>query len=501
MVEVMKSFITDQQFWPQGDREQQPFKKMSRYGIIEKNDLFAIWERPEFAKILPHKEFVFDMLVHLDILSEQRRYDITTGCRLHVEEYFVPCMLTRINTTNYMEKECIPDRAIGLALVFKGTIIPPALPNRLISACLSMWSVKEYHKETLLFSGFVVLSWDKSHDIVVCVKSNRILVYMIHSRSKGLIVSDVATGVRECMHTTLRRISEFYRSTVSSEPSDRELPFHVEFACSDLKCYVPETTALENKTQLCPEHGNKVEVDVWYQDKFVYNCDANCKGLSQDALSTTPSDAEILRLSSKLDPETTRQLLLYLGMEDSDWENLEHNYPRDCEMVKFMMLINWRNVINGTFRHLEDALIAMDLRSHILCQVRRMRRNTTDIPEKYLDSIPTDEILDAVAPEIGAVTFNLGIELGQRVPELEAIQYSYERDLVVQDKEILYKWRNNRTVKATLDVLQQALVNVGRGTMCLKYIIDDLGVKKHTFSILPKHKHAGSKIPLPIQKR
>lgn len=183
-----------------------------------------------------------------------------------------------------MEKECIPSRAIGLAFVFKGTIIPPALSNRLISACLCMWSVKEYHKEKLLYSGFVALSRDKSHDIVVCVKSNIIVVYIIHCRSKGLIVSDVATGVKECMHITLQRISEFYRSTVSNETTYKELPFHVEFACSDLTYYVPETTSFGN-IQLCPEHRNKVDVNVWYQDKYVCKCDTLCVGLSLDALS------------------------------------------------------------------------------------------------------------------------------------------------------------------------------------------------------------------------
>jgi hypothetical protein len=57
---------------------------MSVHGVITKNDLFSLWERTEFSKIHTYKEYVFDMLVHLDILSEQRRYDQTTGSRLPV---------------------------------------------------------------------------------------------------------------------------------------------------------------------------------------------------------------------------------------------------------------------------------------------------------------------------------------------------------------------------------------------------------------------------------
>jgi hypothetical protein len=67
---------------------------MSVQGVIQKSDLFSLWVRKEFSKIHTYKEYVFDMLVQLDILSEQRRYDLTTGSRLPVEDYFVPCMVT-----------------------------------------------------------------------------------------------------------------------------------------------------------------------------------------------------------------------------------------------------------------------------------------------------------------------------------------------------------------------------------------------------------------------
>ncbi|CAC5363368.1 unnamed protein product [Mytilus coruscus] len=83
--------------------------------------------------------------------------------------------------------------------VFKGTVIPQALPNRLISACLSMWTLKQYEGRKLLFSGFIVVSFDKAHDILVCVEGNKILLYMVHKTSAGLIVPDIATGVKECL--------------------------------------------------------------------------------------------------------------------------------------------------------------------------------------------------------------------------------------------------------------------------------------------------------------
>jgi len=99
-----------------------------------------------------------------------------------------------------------------------------------------------------------------------------------------------------------------------------------------------------------------------------------------------------------------------------------------------------------------------------------------------VDYVPTDEILDALAPEIGIKSFNLGIELGLRAVDLERIQYQYQHDLVKQTKQVLYDWRNDTTVKATLGVLEQALVNIGRGAMCLKTIVEHIGVEKRHIS-------------------
>jgi hypothetical protein len=95
-----------------------------------------------------------------------------------------------------------------------------------------------------------------------------------------------------------------------------------------------------------------------------------------------------------------------------------------------------------------------------------------------MDYIPTDEILDALAPEIGIISFHLGIELGLRAVDLEEIQYRYQHDLVKQTTQVLYDWRNNTTVKATLGVLEQALVNIGRGAMCLETVVESIGVEK-----------------------
>ncbi|CAG2196557.1 unnamed protein product [Mytilus edulis] len=98
----------------------------------------------------------------------------------------------------------------------------------------------------------------------------------------------------------------------------------------------------------------------------------------------------------------------------------------------------------------------------------------SDIPADYLDFIPTDEILDKLAPQIGQVFFQLGAEFGLSVSILENIKNKNPRDLAAQNREVLFAWREDRSVKPTIRVLIQALVNIGKGARCLKEVLENV---------------------------
>ncbi|XP_063406294.1 uncharacterized protein LOC134690247 [Mytilus trossulus] len=476
MVEVMRSFVTDKVFWPEEKRIHDTFKRMSKCGTIRREDLYLIWEQKDFRAILPYKEFIFNSLIYLDILAEQRRYDTTTGSRLPVKNFFVPCMVTEKNTTCFMDKECTPERAICLAFLFKGTIIPPALPNRLISACLSMWTVKQYEGRQLLFSGFIGLSFDRSHDIVVCVEGNKILLYIIHRTSSGLIVPDIATGVKECLVITMERISDFYQSTVHAKRSHPS-PFNIEYSCFKMQCFISEEEALQTKKWVCDKHkhihtaGNWF---VWNQDQKKEQCEDHCQGLSDDALSQIPSDNELLRFSIHCASSKMHSFVTYLGMLQK-WEDITYNYPDNIEVSKFLVLSKWKELnVKGSFKILAEALMEMEISPHLLCQVRRVKKAEIDIPADYFDFIPTDEILDKLAPQIGQVFFQLGAEFGLSISILENIKTKNPRDLAAQNREVLFTWREDRSVKPTIRVLIQALVNIGKGARCLKEVLENV---------------------------
>ncbi|XP_071151234.1 uncharacterized protein, partial [Mytilus edulis] len=478
MVEVMRSFITDVEFWPKEGKTRKTFQKMSKNGMIQKEDLYQIWEQKEFCQILPFKEFIFDMLIHLDIVSEQRRYDTKTGSRLPIEHFFVPCMLTQRNETDFLTKECTPERTLSLAFVFKGTIIPPALPNRLICACLSMWTLKQYRGRKLMFSGFVGLSFDKEHDIVICVEGNSILLYLVHKRSKGLIIPDIATSVRECLFVTLERISEFYHSSIHCKASSK-LPFHIEYSCSKLNCFTLEKKMVSEADECLCEHGENITTywSIWNKKREQKQCDANCPGLSEDALSQIPSDKELFRLSVNCETRMLHDLALHLEMEEMVWNDMEDNYQGNIQIVKFLTLMYLKENNEISFADLDNGLREMEITTHKLCVVRRIKQVKSSIPDDILDCIPSDEILDRLVPLIGKLVFQLGIELGLSVEEIKNIIEKHDRDLTAQNTEVLFTWRKGRIVKPTIRVLEQVFVNIGKGARCLEDVVSDVDPK------------------------
>lgn len=101
-----------------------------------------------------------------------------------------------------------------------------------------------------------------------------------------------------------------------------------------------------------------------------------------------------------------------------------------------------------------------------------------------MDCIPTDVILDRLAPQIGQVFFQLGVELGLPIATLENIQNDTNHRLPAQNWEVLFTWRkDNTTVKPTIRVLLQALVNIRKGARCLEEIMKDIDKETPTASL------------------
>ncbi|XP_063419360.1 uncharacterized protein LOC134702384 [Mytilus trossulus] len=224
-------------------------------------------------------------------------------------------------------------------------------------------------------------------------------------------------------------------------------------------------------------------------------CEEDCQGLNDDALSKTPSAIELLRFSNQCESNKMHELVTHLGMA-MIWKDIEYNHPKDIQVAKFLLLSKWKEMkAKCNFKTLSEALISMGISTHVLCQVRRITKAETDIPDDYLDFIPTDEILDTLAPQIGQVFLQLGTEFGLSIPDLENIQSNNPSDLAEQNKVVLFKWREDPIVKPTIRVLIQALSNIGRGARCLEEVLKNLDLNTLIVSQQSRGKGAIAKKP------
>ena len=82
-----------------------------------------------------------------------------------------------------------------------------------------------------------------------------------------------------------------------------------------------------------------------------------------------PSDCEILRFARHIESHVIHDLVIHLGITDREWKHMTHDHLYSIAVVTFRILITWRERKNGTFRDLAEALTAMGVTTHKLCQV------------------------------------------------------------------------------------------------------------------------------------
>ena len=86
-------------------------------------------------------------------------------------------------------------------------------------------------------------------------------------------------------------------------------------------------------------------------------------------MGQNPSDSEILRFSDQFDTDQIRELVIHLGLSVNEWKDMREDHPHNIAMVKFLILIQWKEKKSGIFRDLATALTAMNVTTHTLCQV------------------------------------------------------------------------------------------------------------------------------------
>ncbi|CAG2222419.1 unnamed protein product [Mytilus edulis] len=169
MVNILRAFITDIMFWPEKGPVRNILEHLSSTGVLKKTDLFTLWSQPAFKEILTDvrtKEYIVQVLLHLDILIEPKRYtDKDTAADL----FLVPCIVKE-KIPQKMHRNATDDRTICIAYHLKETVVPSALSFKLIGAAISIWPLKVEDSRFCLYFQAAIMDADNRNELQIHVE-------------------------------------------------------------------------------------------------------------------------------------------------------------------------------------------------------------------------------------------------------------------------------------------------------------------------------------------
>jgi hypothetical protein len=251
LVNILRSFITDEHFWPHDESLRDILRTMINTGEIPQKDLLKIWSQKEFDQHMPNddlKEFIIQVLVHLDILVEPKRY--SQDQKSIVQSYLVPCIVKRKLPVTDVYYKSAKDKMICLSYKLLKSSIPAAWSFKLIGAAMNVWPLKETPEGVCLYHQAAILCIDRANDLHISVKDNKIIIYLINKDTKRFIPPNIASIVQECLTWTLKKVLEFYHKSFGKSLSSSEVSelFEIQIGewCDTGACYisVPEEKAM-----------------------------------------------------------------------------------------------------------------------------------------------------------------------------------------------------------------------------------------------------------------
>ncbi|CAG2193013.1 unnamed protein product [Mytilus edulis] len=457
LVDVLRSIVTDDQFWPEHLKE--ILKSLKESGKLLKQDLYEIWKQDCFREIWAHNDYIVDMLVHLDIICRPK--DDEDGS----DFFLVPCM---ISTKREESQQIDHDRSIHLAYRFKEEVVPPAILYRFIATFISIWKLRVSAKSSrlMIFTDSADVKIDGDHDMRFDIQGNRFIVSLIHKDNKSSIIPTIASTAQECLTHAITNISNFYFSVSGDSACNRDLPFTIQIG-------IPCGTALCFLTTHCHQKSG-----------YAQNTRQNTKqmmcqnGLDKVWLDRQPEDKHLGRLAAKLTNEDTRKI--YIRLQEVDpalqWNIINESSKRGGFDIKINALYDWKkSSVFASFKQLQQSLKDEDIDIHKLCQISREVKKEFDQTREKLQLRPSISNTKKLPDHIGNQTFQLGIELGLSVVEMQQIESNHVTNLRSQTEEVLNKWRN--LPEATYEVLEKALHRLQLSSV-LSYLTYEEGLEE-----------------------
>ena len=268
LVNILRSFITAECFWPKDEELKGILETLRETGEITKNNLLKLWSQEKFHQHMPNgdfKEFIIQILVHLDILGEPRHYK--------PESYLVPCMVIHgPPTTDVISAE----RTICLSYRLLKSSIPSALVFRLIGAAMHVWPLQKRKERICLYHQAAIFRIDRTNELHLSVKDDKIVVYLINEKDKVSMLPKLASAVQEHLTLTMRKALMFYHKSSISEESNL---FKLEVGdwCPPDKvfvCYISDSEVQEQTEWKCKNDKihDKTYLRYWIINKVSLIC-------------------------------------------------------------------------------------------------------------------------------------------------------------------------------------------------------------------------------------
>lgn len=274
LVNILRSFVTDEIFWPEDEILRSILRKMTNTGKLYKKDLLKLWQQKQFCKHIPDnetKDFIIQVLIHLDVLVLPKRYSDKSDA--HANYYLVPCTVKNEMPKSFLDEQSFANRTISLVYKLQKSSIPSALSFKLIGAVSSIWPIMELNGHPLLYHSSAVLCVDAKTEFRIIVEETKVVVYLTHVSSKSSISPDIAASIQECLTSTLEVVLKFYLTSIGKSHQNANLSnlFHIEIGevCHRSPCVVTISKANMNSDWMCDsgnEHSSRYPL-LWFFNK------------------------------------------------------------------------------------------------------------------------------------------------------------------------------------------------------------------------------------------
>ncbi|VDI43103.1 Hypothetical predicted protein [Mytilus galloprovincialis] len=375
LIDAFKSIVTERMFC-QGDKEREElWDVMGKKGIVSKKAILQIWKKKKYKTFYKDKNYLLDVMTHLDILVEPTRYDSDRN-RILANFYYVASMVRAKDESGYLQSPGFTQRSIAVAFQSSSLMIPPALSFRFISYCLYVWAVKTYCESNneMLFHRSGVFTIDPSLDMCITCEDEMIIARLVHATSNTLIMRGVASSIYECLSSALEKISQLYIRTSSDQTYSSHASFMTRICCNSPKnsCFLPHNNlANTDKIWICPSHGIEHSIHTitsWTEKKDEDKCKPGCTVTKYQFMRATPSDLQLRRLSLLYSLFEAKELALHLGLSNREVETIFET--EDPKTACFEVLRQCRDTEFVVFKDIKDALQIIGKQSiHILCKL------------------------------------------------------------------------------------------------------------------------------------